>query len=301
MIFSNEASAQAGRHLNVSMGIKHGDKYLDSVCTVVTEYEAPIEATNSPATHTASDGPPVTPNKTTYTIPHHTDTKKRALEEEQARQRESITGLETRVQENSDSIGAVRKDVSSLLQNQEIQQMMEKPDWHTPNTADHAVCSIVKGSLRNVSIGDSYYMVITNVAMDKYVVMHGDVVNVDGREISWVVNGEDPDESEVFVCLRDFAFARNERAQKIAENVSSSDKLTLLEKLLMLQIRLHLWMTPKRRMRIWNPRSSSDHESCISVSGTTSWSNLRHACMYLRNYHTRAHIQRPWEWRYGVP
>ena len=64
-------------------------------------------------------------------------------------------------------------------------------------------------------------MVTTNVPMDTYVVMHGNVINIDGREVSWVEQGEDPDESEVFLCLRDFVFARNEKAQEVAENATA--------------------------------------------------------------------------------
>ena len=88
---------------------------------------------------------------------------------------------------------------------------MHQPDWHTPNTADPAVRSIIKGSVRNVTVGESYYMVTTNAPMDKYMVMHGDVINIDGREVSWVETGEDP---------RDFVFARNEKAQEVAENTT---------------------------------------------------------------------------------
>ena len=163
------------------MGIKHGHKYVDSACTVVTKYESPAEVQSPKPNLANGDGPPVTPNKMTYAIPRHAETKMQALEEEQARQRESITGLEKRVQEKNESIGFVRKDVSSLLKTQEIQRLMERPDLHTPNTADPAVRSIIKGSVRNVTVGESYYMVTTNAPMDKYMVMHGDVTNVDGR------------------------------------------------------------------------------------------------------------------------
>ena len=95
--FSDETSAQAGRDLNVSMGIKHSDKYVDSACTVVIEYEPPAEARSPKPNCAGGDGPPVTPSKVTYAIPRHAETKMQALEEEQARQRESITGLEKRV------------------------------------------------------------------------------------------------------------------------------------------------------------------------------------------------------------
>ena len=135
LIFCKEASAQAGRDLNVSMGIMHGDKYMESTCTVVTELE-PVVEQEAPATPVRVDAaaPPTTPSKMTYVQPRNSDAKMQAIEDEQTRQRTQLTDLDRRVQENTTSIGMVRKDVSSLLKTQEINQLMEKPDWHTPNT-----------------------------------------------------------------------------------------------------------------------------------------------------------------------
>ena len=247
LVFASQPAAVAARSMLMSMQSMINDTYVPTQCTAVAELRMSGAPTSPrPRTQpTEKNGRPQTPvdqqpttaendatnmnldspgrlRGTTYFNPAQRSNALKELEQEQERQKGRFTNLETKVGENTKAIQAVRGDVHSLVQQQNVHRLMDGVDWHVPGRVDHKAKPLLRGWVRKPTVGDHYFVVEPSAAGDKYEVQHATIVEVHGRTISWAHKGEDPDEALIMVCEPDWVYQDSNKANAIAESLTET-------------------------------------------------------------------------------
>ena len=119
------------------------------------------------------------------------------LKREQEAQKTQMSHLENRVKENTSAINEVRTDVRSLISQQTVQRRMSGSDRHLPGRLDSVSKGILRGCVRKPTVDENYFAVVVNNAGDQYDVQDVTIIEKNGRQISFVNKGDDPEEAIV--------------------------------------------------------------------------------------------------------